>query len=67
MSAFNGQNLKLARLYNGLTINELANKINISSQAESQYELGKIIPQFDNLIKLADALNFPPSFFFKNQ
>ena len=52
-------------MYNGLTINELANKINISSQAESQYELGKIIPQFDNLIKLADALNFPPSFFFQ--
>jgi len=65
MTVFNGQNLKLARLYNGLTINELANKINISSQAESQYELGRITPQFDNLKKLSDALNFPISFFFQ--
>lgn len=65
MSMFNGQNLKLARLYNGLTINELAKKINISSQAESQYELGKITPQFENIIKLSKTLNFPSSFFFQ--
>ena len=53
MATFNGQNLKLARQYNGLTISELAKKINISSQAESQYELGQTTPQFDNLIKLS--------------
>lgn len=65
MATFNGQNLKLARQYNGLTISELAKKINISSQAESQYELGQTTPQFDNLIKLSDALHFPTSFFFQ--
>lgn len=65
MSKFNGQNLKLARQYNGLTISELAKKINISSQAESQYELGQTMPQFDNLLKLSEALNFPTTFFFQ--
>ena len=45
MATFNGQNLKLARQYNGLTISELAKKINVSSQAESQYELGQTTPQ----------------------
>lgn len=65
MTAFNGQNLKLARQYNGLTISELAKKLGISSQAESQYELGQTTPQFDNLIKLSDALHFPANFFFQ--
>ena len=65
MSAFNGQNLKLARQYNGLTIGELAKKLDISSQAESQYELGQTTPQFDNLIKLSEALHFPTTFFFQ--
>ena len=63
MTAFNGQNLKLARQYNGLTISELAKKLGISSQAESQYELGQTPPQFDNLIKLSDARHFPANFF----
>lgn len=66
MSAFNGQNLKLARQYNGLTISELAKKIDISSQAESQYELGQTTPQFENLIKLSEVLHFPTSFFFQS-
>lgn len=65
MKQYNGERVKFARLYNGLTVDELAGKINISAQAESQYELGKITPQFDKLIALSEVLNFPIDFFLQ--
>lgn len=66
MKKFNGTRLKQARLYNGLTVEELASKINISAQAESQYEIGKIIPQFNKIISLSNVLNFPVEYFLQN-
>ena len=44
MKKFNGEKLKFARLYNGFTVEELAKKLGISAQAESLYEMGKVIP-----------------------
>lgn len=67
MSKFNGNRLKLARLYKGLTVDELAKKINISAQAESQYEIGKTIPQFDKILALSETLNFPAQYFLQNK
>lgn len=64
---YNGDRLRLARLYNGYTIDELAKKVGISAQAESQYEIGKIEPQFDKIISLAKVLNFPIQFFFQKE
>lgn len=66
MKQFNGNRLKQARLYNGLTVEELAKKINISAQAESQYEIGKIIPQFDKIIEFSKILNFPVQYFLQD-
>ena len=66
MKQFNGNRLKQARLYNGLTVEELAKKINISAQAESQYEIGKILPQFDRIIEFAKILNFPVQYFLQD-
>lgn len=66
MKQFNGNRLKQARLYNGLTVEELAKKINISAQAESQYEIGKILPQFDKIIEFSKILNFPVQYFLQD-
>ena len=65
MKQYNGDRVKFARIYNGLTVDELASKLNISAQAESQYEMGKITPQFDKLLGLSKVLNFPIDFFLK--
>lgn len=66
MNKFNGARVKFARLYNGFTVEELANKLEITPQAESQYEMDKITPQFDKLVSLSKILNFPVEFFFQN-
>lgn len=66
MNIFNGSRVKFARLYNGLTVDELAKKLDITPQAESQYEMDKVTPQFEKLISLSKILNFPIDFFFQN-
>lgn len=65
MKEYNGERLKFARLYNGYTVDELASKVEISAQAESQYEMGKITPQFDKIVLLSKVLNFPVDFFLE--
>ncbi|QHX44037.1 ImmA/IrrE family metallo-endopeptidase [Treponema vincentii] len=66
MLQFNGDRIKFARIYNGLTVNELATQLSISPQAESQYEMEKVAPQFDKLLLLSKILNFPIDFFLQN-
>ena len=60
---FNGEKLKSARIYRGLTITELAEKIGISKQAISQYENEDIIPSYENLFKIMNCLKFPQEHF----
>ena len=67
MNRYNGDRLRLARLYNGYTIDELAKKVGITAQAESQYEIGKIVPQFDKMLSLSEVLNFPVQYFLKGE
>ncbi len=66
--AFNGERLKKARLYRNMTITELAEKINVSKQAISQFEKGTtnkgpISPKPDVLFAIVLALGFPKKFF----
>lgn len=66
--AFNGERLKKARLYRNMTITELAEKINISKQAISQFEKGTtnkgpISPKPDVLFSMVLNLGFPKKFF----
>ncbi|KAB3529599.1 ImmA/IrrE family metallo-endopeptidase [Alkaliphilus pronyensis] len=66
--AFNGERLKKARLYRNMTITELAEKINISKQAVSQFEKGTsnkgpISPKPDVFFAIVLALGFPKKFF----
>jgi Zn-dependent peptidase ImmA (M78 family)/DNA-binding XRE family transcriptional regulator len=60
---FNGNRLKLARLYRGKTIAELAEETNVSKQAISQFENGKATPSFETLLKIINILEFPREFF----
>lgn len=67
ITAFNGERLKMARVYRGLTIAELAEKSDCLRQTLSMYESGKTKP-LDNstVIRLANALDFPMKFFVEN-
>lgn len=65
MAYFNGNRLKLARIYSGLTTDELGDKIGVTRQGISQFENGKNDPSLSTLISLASTLHFPVSFFTK--
>lgn len=61
---FNPERLKAARIYEGLTITDLANAINVSKQAISQFEHGKTQPSLETLLQLMRVLNFPREYFY---
>ncbi|QED49370.1 XRE family transcriptional regulator [Cytobacillus dafuensis] len=61
---FNGQRLKEARLYNKLTITELAEKLNVSKQMISKYENGNGEPSFEKSLQLPNILGYPREFFY---
>lgn len=60
---FNGNRLRLARQYRGMSISDLADKTMISKQAISQFENGKTSPGFETLLKLMNVLGFPREYF----
>lgn len=49
-----GKKLKELRLMNGLTQDELSKKIGISRVNYTRYENGKVRPDYETLIKIAD-------------
>jgi Zn-dependent peptidase ImmA (M78 family)/DNA-binding XRE family transcriptional regulator len=57
--------LHQARLSRGLSLSELSNKVSVSSQALSQYEIGKTKPSMKVMQEIVDALGFPFDFFKK--
>ena len=63
--SFNGQRLRQARLYKGLSINDLAELLGVSKQAISQYETANVTPDFDKMRIITNELNFPSSYFFQ--
>ena len=63
--SFNGQRLRQARLYNGLSINELADMLSVTKQAISQYETQNVTPEFEKMRIITEKLNFPSSYFFQ--
>ena len=58
--------IKEARIANGLTITELADKIEVSKQIISKYELGQAKPSLDIFDRLVLALGFPEDFYLKD-
>ena len=65
MKQFNGSRLKNARLYRGLTIDELAEKIEVTKQTISLYENGKIDTPFEKIILISKVLGFPHEYFLQ--
>jgi len=61
---FLGQRLLSARKMQGLTLQGLAEKIDISKQALNQFEKGQSKPTEKVLTSLADALNLSVDYFF---
>lgn len=61
--AFNGQRLKIARIYRNMSITELAELIHVKKQAISQFENGIIRPKPETEFTIITTLNFPREFF----
>ena len=65
LTKFNGERLKSARLYRGLTLADISKETGISKQSLSLYENNKNIPDLGNVMRLSQALGFPYDFFFQ--
>lgn len=65
--SFNGERLKKARTYRGLTVAELAQKIDCQRQTVSMYENGKSKPMDGSIVDhISEVLGFPTKFFTEN-
>lgn len=64
MDNFNGERLKLARIYRNMTSSELAEKIGVSRQAVLQYEKNEIKPKLETEFTIITTLHFPKDFFY---
>lgn len=67
LRSFNGQRLKTARTIRGMSIADLAEKLEVQRQTISMYENGKISePEYLKIYKMSEVLNFPLEFFLDN-
>lgn len=66
-SSFNGERLKEARLYNKLSITDLAEKLNVTKQMVSKYEKGKSVPSIEKSLLLNGVLDYPREFFYSSE
>jgi len=64
INRFNPNRLKSARLYEGLTLVELATQTGVSKQMISQYENGKSAPGLETLMRIMRVLGFPREYFY---
>lgn len=62
---FNGNMLREGRTLRSQTVAELAEKTGITKQAISQYETGKITPDFSRISMLSKELKLPTDFFYQ--
>jgi Zn-dependent peptidase ImmA (M78 family)/transcriptional regulator with XRE-family HTH domain len=66
LQQFNGDRLKAARIYRGLTVAELAEKLNLQRQTVSMYENDKIKnPEYPTIKSMSNVLGFPIKFFLQ--
>lgn len=61
---FNAGRLSLARARRGLTAKTLAEEAGVGVDTITRLEKGRHEPEAETVEKLAEALNYPPSFFF---
>lgn len=66
-TAFNGERLKAARIYRGLTVAELAEKLELQRQTVSMYENNKLNnPELTTIANMSRVLGFPKKFFLES-
>lgn len=64
---FNGDRLKKARIYRGLTVAELAERVGCQRQTLSMYEISKSQPTDKTIVtRLAQELSFPVKYFYEH-
>lgn len=61
---FKGDALREARETMGISQEELADRVGVSSQTVGRWERGVVAPQGRNLVRLAEATGKPLGFFF---
>ena len=66
MDNFNGERLKLARIYRNMTASELAEILGVSRQAVMQYEKNDSKPKLETEFNIITRLHFPRDFFYKD-
>lgn len=59
----NGEHIKTARLFRGLSLSDLSDKTGITKQALSLYENETIRPEINKLFLISKALDFPMDYF----
>lgn len=64
---FNGKKLKIARVYRGKSVDVLAKETKINKKDILAFEDNKYKPTLENTLKLANILQFPKEYFFKNE
>ena len=63
---FNGDRLKKARIYRGLIVADLAERVGCQRQTLSMYEISKSQPtDKTTVVRLAQALDFPIKYFYE--
>jgi len=62
-----GEKLRALRKSQGLTTNELANKVNVSQSYISRFENNRAIPDIDMLQRILTALNTDLASFFSTE
>ena len=63
---FNGERLKIARMWRNLSATQLADFTGFSRQTISMLENGKLMtPEFATVQKLSEKLEFPITFFLE--
>ena len=64
---FNGDRLKKARIYRGLTVADLAERVGCQRQTLSMYEISKSQPtDKTTVVRLAQTLDFPIKYFYES-
>ncbi|HDV6086758.1 XRE family transcriptional regulator [Staphylococcus pseudintermedius] len=62
---FNGRRLREGRIYRGISITDLAKKLDLSKQMISKYEKQIAKPSFETLDKITKILRFPREYFYE--
>ena len=59
-----GANIRAYRQESGLTLDELAERVGLTKSTLSRYELGKLEPNFETVVDIADALDVHPALLY---